>query len=263
MNILFSTKEERLKYYNNAPDLTEWYEKLSELMDPLVEKISEKKALKNDDAKDVSDIKNDERIANKLSTDGCGKSRNTFVLNVTRMTVKKIAKKYGCRTKDDFREINHETFDAIKKEVYVIVYQKFKEEDEKYGGIWPETTNISAFTPSEFKKAFNSSFSYSTQHINDFVYTDEDRKHSRLKRELRKNLKLVMVDKVKNNSTKITRKDLLKEVNRNLKKIHVKEISMGSLKRFIAESNELTDEKRVFLYDTLDKRKQYLKSQNS
>jgi hypothetical protein len=43
----------------------------------------------------------------------------------------------------------------------------------------------------------------------------------------------------------------------------VKEISMGSLKRFIAESNELTDEKRVFLYDTLDKRKQYLKSQNS
>jgi hypothetical protein len=37
---------------------------------------------------------------------------------------------------------------------------------------------------------------------------------------------------------------------------------MGSLKRFIAESNELTDEERNILHESFDRRKQYLKSQN-
>ena len=95
--------------------------------------------------------------------------------------------------------------------------------------LWPETSNISSFTPSEFKKAFDSSFSYSTQHINDYIYTDEERKHSRLKRGLRKDMKLFMVDKLRRGCTKMKREELLKEVNKSLKKIHVKEISMGEM----------------------------------
>ena len=262
MNLMFSSKEERQKYFNKAPDLFEWYDKLSELMDPLVKKITEKKVMKIEDAKDVSEIKPDEKFGKKLNGDGLGKSRNTYVLNVTRLITRKVAKEYGCRTNEDFKKLPHETFNTIKKEVYGIVYNNFKKEDEKYGGIWPETSNISSFTPSEFKKAFDSSFSYSTQHINDYIYTDEERKHSRLKRGLRKDMKLFMVDKLRRNNTKIKREDLLREVNKSLKKIHVKEISMGSLKRFIAESNELTDEERNILHESFDRRKQYLKSQN-
>jgi hypothetical protein len=38
---------------------------------------------------------------------------------------------------------------------------------------------------------------------------------------------------------------------------------MGSLKRFIAESNELTDEERQKMNEILDERKQYFNSKKS
>ena len=262
MNLMFSTKEERQKYFNKVPDLFEWYDKLSGFMDPLVEKITEKKAMKIEDAKDVSEIK-DERLGKKLNSDGLGKSRNTYVLNVTRLITNKVAKEYGCRTNEDFRKLPHETFNTIKKEVYSIVYSNFKKEDEKYGGIWPETSNISSFTPSEFKKAFDSSFTYAVQNINDYKYSDENRRNSILSRGYKKSIKLFLVDKVKNGCTKITRKDLLKEVNRNLKKLYISSISMGSLKRYIAESNELTDDDRIILNDNLKKRKEQINSKHN
>ncbi len=72
-----------------------------------------------------------------------------------------------------------------------------------------------------------------------------------------------MVDKIKNTSTKITRKELLNEVNRCLKELRIRAISMGSLKRFIAESNELTDEERQRMNEILDERKQYFNSKKS
>lgn len=263
MNLIFSSKEERRKYFNKAPDLFEWYERLSELMNPLVEKITEKKVMKIDDAKDVSETKQDEKISKKFNPDDFGKSRNTYVLNTTRIMVKEIAKKYGCRTKDDFKKLSHETFNGIKKEIYDVVYQLFKEEDEKYGGIWPDTTNISSFTPSEFKKAFDSSFTYSVQNINDFVYTDEDRKKSIISREYKKGIKLILVDRIKNGNTKITRKEMLNIVNKNLNKLYIKGISMGSLKRYIAESNALSDDERILLTNNLTNRKKLISSRKS
>lgn len=261
---LFSSKENRRLYFEDAPDLQEWYNRLSELIDPLLEKVTEKKVMKIEDANDVSEIKQDERIERKLGNDeDFGKSRNTFVLLCTRHTVLDVAKKYGYRSKEDISKLTHEEFNVFRKEVYNIVYQKFKEKDEQYGGLWPDTTNISFFTTSESKRAFDSAFQYSINNINNFTYTSEDRKKSQISRCFKKEIKLIMVDKVRNKSTKITRKELLKEVNNNLKKLYIRPISMGSLKRFIAESNDLTDEERQRMNDNLTIRKQYISSKKS
>ena len=76
-------------------------------------------------------------------------------------------------------------------------------------------------------------------------------------------MKLIAVDKIRQKNTKITRKELLKEVNTYLQTLYVKKISMGSLKRYIAESNELTDEERTILYNNLNERKKYIDSRKS
>ena len=57
--------------------------------------------------------------------------------------------------------------------------------------------------------------------------------------------------------------ELLKEVNTYLQTLYVKKISMGSLKRYIAESNGLTDEERTILYNNLNDRKKYIDSKKS
>ena len=99
--------------------------------------------------------------------------------------------------------------------------------------------------------------------INNFSYTNEDREKSIHSRHNSKSLKLIAVDKIRQKNTKITRKELLKEVNTYLQTLYVKKISMGSLKRYIAESNELTDEERTILYNNLNERKKYIDSRKS
>ena len=257
---IFSSKENRRLYFEDAPTLQEWYNRLSEVIDPIMEKVTEKKVMKIDDANDVSEIKQEDRIERKLDNDkDFGKSRNTFVLLCTRYTVLDIAKKYGYRYKEDISKLTHEQFNIFRKEVYNIVHQKFKEKDDQYGGIWPDTTNISFFTTNEFKRAFDSSFQYAINNVNNFTYSNEDRKKSQLSRCFKKELKLIMVDRVKNGNTKITRKELLEEVNNNLKKIYVNTISMGSLKRFITELDNLTDEERNRLNNNLNARIEKIK----
>lgn len=261
---IFSSKEKRKLYFENAPDFQEWCEKLSGLMDPLVKKVTEKKVMKIEDANDVSEISQDNKIENKpKKIRKFGKSRNAFVLSFTRYAVLDVSKKYGYRNKEDIHKLSHEQFDKFRREVYDIVYQEFKKTDEFYDGVWPETTNISSFTTGEFKKTFNSAWDYSMQNINNVSYTNEDREKSQRSRWKKKEIKLFMVDKIKNTSTKITRKELLNEVNRCLKELRIRAISMGSLKRFIAESNELTDEERQKMNEILDERKQYFNSKKS
>ena len=199
MNMMFFTKDARKKYFDNAPTLSEWYSKLSELMDPLVDKITDKKVMKIDDAKDITEIKETVKTEKKKKSDSdCGESRNNFVMEYTRHVTSRLAKEYGCRKMEDFKKMPHETFNTFKKEVYSRVYQKFKEKDEGYGGVWPGTTNISKFTNSEFKKAFDSSFTYVIQNNNDYAsYTDENRKHSQLLRKWKSDLKLIVVDNIR------------------------------------------------------------------
>ena len=257
MNMFFATKEARKEYYDKCPTLMEWYDKLSDVLDPLLVKLTEKKVMKIDDAEDVTDITKEKKPERKMKKveDSYGKSRNTFVINCTRGTTWEIAKKYGYRKKEDIDKLPHQVFNDFKTEVFNTVRQKFKDEDEKYGGVWPDTTNKSFFLMSEFKKAFDSAFPFAAQKINNFSYTDEDRKKSQESRRAAMELKLTVVDKIRHRNTKITRAELLKEVNKNLQKIYIKPISMGSLKRFIAESNELSDDDREVLYANLNEKK--------
>lgn len=263
MNLFFGTRQSRKEYYDKCPTLTEWYTKISDILDPIIEaKLSEKKMMKLNDADDVTDIVKEKKVERKMKKDddSYGKSRNTFVINCTRGTTWEIAKKYGYRKKEDIDKLPHQVFNDFKTEVFNTVRQKFKNEDEKYGGIWPDTTNKSFFLMSEFKKAFDSAFPFATQKINNFSYTDEDRKKSQESRRAAMELKLTVVDKIRHRNTKITRAELLKEVNKNLQKLYIKPISMGSLKRFIAESNELSDDDREVLYANLSERKSYISS---
>lgn len=257
MMSFFSTKEARKKYFDKSPDFLQWYSKLSYLMDPLVEKVSEKKVMKIDDANDVTEYKPVERpVTKKSEKESYGMSRNTFVINCTRVTTWETAKRYGCRNSDDFKHLPHEVYNTFRKDVYNQVYEKFNEEDRKYSGFWPDTTNLSTFPISEFKKAFDSAFSYAIQKYQNFSYSDEDRKRSQLSRHLEKDIKLLTVHKYKTRLTKITRPELLKVVNRNLKKMNIRQISLGSLKRFIAEINTLSDDDIQRIRENFNKQKE-------
>ena len=264
MNLLFSTKESRRTYLNQAPDIVEWYERLSDILDPLLEKITEKKVMKFDDGDDVAEIKKEKKLEKQQKLiDTFGASRNTFVLNCTRTTTWEVAKNYGCRKKEQINKLPHDVFIKLKKDVYDSVYQQFKTEDEKYGGVWPGTTNISSFLMSEFKQAFDSAFNYGLQNIDIKSYTDDDREKSIISRHRSMGIKLITVDKIRRKNTKISREDLLNEVNRNLQKINMKPISLGSLKRYIFESDNLTDEDRSILQTSLNERKSYISSHKS
>lgn len=255
MNILFSSKEERTRYMEEAPDIIEWYSRIADVMDPLVEKVSKKKVEKTEDADDVTEIKKDIKTPKRQKKESFGESRNTFVIQCTRKMTWDIAKRYGCRKKDDINRMTHDMYITFKNEVCSTVYQMFKEKDEEYNGIWPDTSNFSPFSPGEFKKAFNSAFSYAIQNLNNFSYTAEDREKSKASRKYRKDLRLAVVDDIRTKRhTKTTRTELLREVNKELQKMHVKPISLGSLKRYISVSNNMTEEDRTkLIYDLNEK----------
>ena len=267
MNDLFSSKDSRREYFNEAPDLDEWFSKMKDLMEPLVKNISETKVMKMNDANDVTEIKKDKKPKKKQvvkNKESFGKSRNTYVVKCTRSMTWEIARKYGYRTSETLNHhIKHNEFNKFKNEVFETVYQMFKNEDDKYGGVWPDTSNRSTFTEGEFRKAFNSAFNYAVEKLDNFSYSDEDRQKSLESRKNSKNLKLIIVDGIRQKNTKITREELLKEANKSLKKLNVKKLSMGSLKRFIAQSNELTEDDRMKLQLNLENRKIRLESNKS
>lgn len=254
-NILFSSKEERQRYMDEAPDIMEWYSRIRDVMDPLVKNVSKKKVEKTEDADDVTEIKKTAKSTKKQKK-SYGESRNTFVIQCTRSTTWEIAKQYGYRKKEDIDRLPHNIFNTFKEEVYESVYTQFKEKDEGYKGVWPDTTNLSSFSPTEFRKAFNSAFNYAIQNINNFSYSDEDRQKSQESRKHRKNIRLAVVaDMRKRKSTKMSRTELLKDVNKELQRMKVKPISMGSLKRYIMEFNKLTIEQREELLCDLCEKK--------
>ena len=251
METLFKSKESRLQYYNNAPDISEWHIKLANILDPLLEKITEKKVMKYDDGVDVAEIKREKREKKKVKQ--LGGSRHMFVLNCARSTTIDIAKKFGLRNKEDISKLSSSDFNKLKNSVYDSVEQQFYEEDKKYSGFWPDTSNMSTFTKSEFKQAFESGFSYAIQKINIKGYDDNSREMSIRVRHNKKEIRLIIVDNIRNKYKKIKRKQLLDEVNFELNKLKIKPISEGSLKRFIIESNDLTDERRSELKKLLEK----------
>lgn len=235
MERVFSSKELRTLYFNNAPTMEELYEKTKELVDPYMNKRSDNSIRKMEDA--------DVKEAREKSQKTYGKSRNNFVLSYTRNVTWETAKEWGLRTPDDVRDLESSDYISFKNEVFNRVKDGFKNEDKKYNGIWPDTTNPAKYSNEEFNTTFGSSFNYSTQNINISTYDDGQRKRSQESRHLKKDLKLMIVDKIRIEG-EYSREELMKKVNRILKKSGHKEISLGSLKRYISESKKLSEKDR-------------------
>lgn len=246
MNDIFSTKESRQSYFENAPTIVNLYQKTKNLMDPFVQKVSEKKVKKIIDGSDIIEQKSDKTI--EKTEDGYGKSRNTFVLNCTRYTTWEIAKEKGFRNPENIKALKSSEFNMFKSEVKMIVRQKFNLENEKYNGFWPDTTNISVYTNDEFDKTFDKSFQFAIQYINISSYSNEHRKRSQESRCIKKDMRLLIVDYIRNKK-EMSRDELLKETNKFLEKCGHKHISLSSLKRYISDSKKLSDDDRKLMYE--------------
>lgn len=233
---LFSTKEARNKYFNNAPNISEIYEKLGPLMNPLIASLPKNKVEKIVDAEDLSDNKH----IKKKKNINMGQSRNTFVLNCTKETTWEILKKYKYRRKEDIKSNEKK----IRVEVYNEVKKLFNEEDKKYNGIWPDTTNISTYSDLEFDSTFRSAYMYAISTYKNLTYDEDDRKNSQKSRHFKKSMKLMIVDDIQRKNEKINREELLAEVNKRLSK----PLSLGSLKRYISELSKLSDQDRNQLH---------------
>jgi hypothetical protein len=124
--------------------------------------------------------------------------------------------------------------------------------DKKYNGKWPDTTNYGKYPKEEFESTFNNSYTYAISIINDFYYTDEQREQSLESRRLSKNVNICVVNDVKIKYKKIKRNDLLKETNDILKNNGLKPISLGSLKRYLTELKNMSEEDIRNMYEDIE-----------
>ena len=67
---------------------------------------------------------------------------------------------------------------------------------------------------------------------------------SKKERGLKKDMRLILVDYLRNKNQKIKRDDLLRLVNKTLEKSNQKKISLSSLKRYIEISKSMTNDDR-------------------
>lgn len=244
---LFSTKEKRKLYLEEAPTIIELYKKTDTIIKDLIGKVTVKKVSKiKDDEQPVLEHKNIESNQGNY-----GKSRNTFVLICSRTTTWEVLRNYGYRETSDINKLSKEELNKIKNTIYNLVKNKFKKEDKKYNHIWPDTTNMSNYSNEEFEKTFNTSFRYAIQHFKNTSYNNEQRKSSLETRHLKKDLHLSLVDYIRQNNKNIKRNDLFTEVNELLEKFNEKKISLSSLKQYISESKRLSDSDRINLHSEI------------
>lgn len=242
----FSTKEGRCRYYDEAPDLNDITKKTEDLVGSIIKKMIPRKKKEIENIKDEeTSIVNTEERSNK----GYAKSRNSFVLVCSRETTWELARKSGFKSTDDIRKMSQYELDLFKKKVFRTVKKRFKDEDKKYNGHWPDTTNNSKYHDSEFDVTFNGSFNFA---ISNFKYTgwsSEQRIKSANTRSVVKDIKLYLVDYIRLNNKKISRNDLLNEANRILTSSGQKKISLTSLNRYIKQSKNMTSSDRTNLYN--------------
>lgn len=248
MNEQFDTKEHRQRYFEEAPTLDEWYGRIADIMDPLVEKVKEDKVIKIKDAKDV---KEEKKMKKKKKNDN--PSRNDFVLETTRNTTWEMAVKYKYRKPIDIKNLTDTQLNKFKNEILAEVKRKYEEENEKYNGIWPGTSNLGNYSNTEFLKTFESSFKFAISKIDNKVHTDLDREKSLETRQKKKNIKLWIVDSILRKNKDIPRNELLNETNQELEKLKMKFTNQNTLKRLIRESKCLTDDDRCELFEKYKK----------
>jgi hypothetical protein len=267
INSLFETKEARKEYFDEAPTIIELYQKTKHLINEHIEKIDDKKIKKIKD----EDVELEETIRkNKLSISkediengDFGKSRNTFVLNCTRTITWRQAREHNFRSSKDIISLSDKEQKKFKNEIHSIVKELFNRMDKKYNGKWPDTTNYGKYLKEEFESTFNNSYTYAISIINDFYYTDEQREQSLESRRLSKNVNICVVNDVKIKYKKIKRNDLLKETNDILKNNGLKPISLGSLKRYLTELKNMSEEDIKNMYEDIEYTKKERKKELS
>lgn len=254
---LLKTKEARCEYFNEAPTIIELYQKTKNLIDEHIEKVDIKKIKRIKD----EDVEIGESIAKKNNTvlskediesGDFGKSRNTFVLNCTRTITWRIARDHNFRSSKDIISLDDKEQKKFKNEIHSLVKELFNRMDKKYNGKWPDTSNHGKYPKEEFESTFNNSYNFAISTINDFYYTDEQREQSLESRRLSKNVNICILDYVKNKYKKIKRKDLLDEINKILKENGHKKISFGSLKRYMSELKNMSDDDKKELKNSIE-----------
>ena len=254
---LLKTKEARCEYFNEAPTIIELYQKTKNLIDEHIEKVDIKKIKRIKD----EDVEIGESIAKKNNTvlskediesGDFGKSRNTFVLNCTRTITWRIARDHNFRSSKDIISLDDKEQKKFKNEIHSLVKELFNRMDKKYNGKWPDTSNHGKYPKEEFESTFNNSYNFAISTINDFYYTDEQREQSLESRRLSKNVNICILDYVKNKYKKIKRKDLLDEINKILNENGHKKISLGSLKRYMCELKNMSDDDKKELKNSIE-----------
>lgn len=257
INSLLGTKEARCDYYNEAPTIIELYQKTKHIVDEHIKKINDKtiKRIKDEDVElEENIIKKNKMVLSKedIESGDFGKSRNTFVLNCTRTITWRIAREHNFRSSKDILSLDEKEQKKFKNEIHSIVKELFNRMDEKYDGKWPDTSNYGKYPKEEFESTFNNSYSFAISTINDFYYTDEQREQSLESRRLSKNVNMCVLCYVKNKYNKIKRKDLLDEINKILKESGHKKISLGSLKRYLSELKNMSEDDKKELRNNIE-----------
>ena len=254
---LLKTKEARCEYFNEAPTIIELYQKTKNIIDEHIEKVDIKKIkrIKDEDVEIGENItKKNNTVLSKedIESGDFGKSRNTFVLNCTRTITWRIARDHNFRSSKDIISLNDKEQKKFKNEIHSLVKELFNRMDKKYNGKWPDTSNHGKYPKEEFESTFNNSYNFAISTINDFYYTDEQREQSLESRRLSKNVNICILDYVKNKYKKIKRKDLLDEINKILKENGHKKISFGSLKRYMSELKNMSDDDKKELKNSIE-----------
>lgn len=246
MDSLLSTKEARDQYFEEAPTFEELKRKTNSIIKPIVDNIKKKDV---DEAKcDDEQHPNCIQPIHRISCDPSLESRNNFVLQCTRNTTFEVMRQSGYNdahnllTSDKTEERN-----TLQKKVKRIVKKKFNEQDKEYNGIWPGTTNTEKYTNNEFESTFNRSFLFALQKFSNNGYTSEQRKRANEIKKSKSDIKVILVDKIKNSNPKMKRNELLNETNKVLSKIG-ETISLTTLKRYICKLNKLSNDDKNEIY---------------
>lgn len=240
-----STKEARDRYFEEAPTFEELKLKTNPIIKPIVDELS-----KRHSENQIDDCSHPNRVQpiHHINNDESLQSRNNFVLECTRSTTFEIARQYKYKETNDLLSAEKaEECNVLKRKVKKIVKKKFEEQNKLYGGIWPGTTNRDSYTKSEFESTFNRSFTFAIQKFTNNGYTSEQRKRGNENKKAKSDIKILLVDSIKNSNPKLKRDELLFETNKILSKIGEK-ISLTTLKRYICKINKLSSDDKYEIY---------------
>lgn len=257
---IFSTKDKRKNYFDEAPTFREILTNSKPLTERHIEKlkssICEMKKSEDSLYEEHSPITN--RRVNKDD-----ESRNNFVFCFTRNTTWDICREMKFRNFEDISHISNEDDRKLKNKVKKIVKLEFNKKDKEYCGVWPGTSNHTPFSNKEFENTFSTAFDYAKCKFNNSgKYSQEGRDVSIRERGIVKDMKIVVVDYIRRKNPKLKTNELLKVVNRQLELSNQKDISLSTLKRCICASKEMNEDERYELYNnfvrTYEKRRDML-----